>query len=248
MDERESTIVFDEERAAAYERRFAKLAPMRDGLHLLLRLVLAELPEQAHILCVGAGTGAELFYLANAFPRWRFTAVDPASPMLAICRQRAQAAGVARRCHFHEGSLDSLPGTQRFDAATSILVSQFILQQDRRREFFADIAARLRPGACLVSADLALTADRDRLRDNWRQALTYSGMSDEEIDAYWQSWQQGVAVLPAAEVAAIIAAAGFETPVLFFQSLLMHAWYARPSQGAGRKMPGRHFAGPSQAE
>jgi tRNA (cmo5U34)-methyltransferase len=36
-----------------------------------------------------------------------------------------------------------------------------------------------------------------------------------------------VAVLPPSEVASMIAAGGFDAPVLFFQNLLMYAWYAK---------------------
>ncbi len=33
MKTQESTIVFDQEFASSYDKQFAKLAPMRDGLH-----------------------------------------------------------------------------------------------------------------------------------------------------------------------------------------------------------------------
>ena len=36
-----------------------------------------------------------------------------------------------------------------------------------------------------------------------------------------------VAVLPVEQVSSIIASAGFETPVLFLQTGLIHAWYAQ---------------------
>jgi len=52
MQNQESSIVFDRERASSYDKRFAKLAPMRDALHLLIRFVLSELPTDARILCV----------------------------------------------------------------------------------------------------------------------------------------------------------------------------------------------------
>jgi Transposase DDE domain len=47
-----------------------------------------------------------------------------------------------------------------------------------------------------------------------------------------QTWRTAclcriVAVLPPSEVASMIAAGGFDPPVLFFQNLLMHAWYAK---------------------
>ena len=43
--------------------------------------------------------------------------------MLDVCR-KAEACGVASRCVFHAGYLDSLPSGQAFDAATALLVSQ----------------------------------------------------------------------------------------------------------------------------
>jgi tRNA (cmo5U34)-methyltransferase len=55
MQDRESAIVFDKERASTYDERAAKLAPLRDTLHLLTRAILSELPANAQILCVGVG-------------------------------------------------------------------------------------------------------------------------------------------------------------------------------------------------
>lgn len=44
MTNQDSPAFFDQERAVSFDRRFAKLAPMRDALHLLMRFVLSELP------------------------------------------------------------------------------------------------------------------------------------------------------------------------------------------------------------
>jgi hypothetical protein len=65
-----------------------------------------------------------------------FTAVEPSGPMLDVCRPPAEAEGIASRCDFHEGYLDSLPAGERYDAATCFLVSQFILDEQERSGFF----------------------------------------------------------------------------------------------------------------
>ncbi|MBC7805498.1 MAG: class I SAM-dependent methyltransferase [Akkermansiaceae bacterium] len=230
MKNQEPTVVFDQKMASSYDERWAKLAPTRDALHLLIRLILSDLPADARILCVGVGTGSELIYLAEAFTAWHFTAVDPATAMLDICRQRAEASGIASRCTFHDGYLDSLPATDSFDAATCLLVSQFILQREERREFFREIASRLRIGGYLINADI--TSDTSTpafqgLLAVWLQMMRYTGVPEESLAKIPATLGRDVTVLPRHEIEAIIAAGGFEPPVLFSQSLLIHSWYSR---------------------
>lgn len=230
MQNQEKAVVFDEERASTYDERAAKLAPLRDALHLLTRLILSDLPADARILCVGVGTGLELIYLAREFPQWQFTAVEPAPAMLDTCRQKAEECGVASRCTWHEGYLDSLPVSQPFDAGTCLLVSHFFMQQEERRNFFSQIASRLRPHGYLVSADLASdmsSLSYQSLREVWTRMLKYAEYPDRDVEQFLASHGRDAAVLPPNEVASIIASSGFDTPVLFLQTLFIHAWYAR---------------------
>ncbi len=230
MTDRQAAIVFDEERASTYDQRAAKVAPLRDVLNLFTRLILSELPADARILCVGVGTGLELIYLAQEFPQWQFTAVDPAPAMLDTCHQKAEEYGFASRCTWHEGYLNSLPTSAPFDAATCLLVSHFFMQQEKRRNFFSEIAARLRPEGYLVSADLAAdmsTSAYQNLREIWTRMLEYAGYPDEEVEQFLAAHGRDAAVLPPNEVASIIESSGFDRPVLFLQTLFIHAWYAK---------------------
>jgi len=230
MKDQQPSVVFDQQRAACYDKQVAKLAPMRDALNFVIRMVLLELPADARILCIGVGTGSELIDLAQAFPQWQFTVVEPAAAMLAICRQRAEECGIASRCTFHEGYLDSLPEADAFDAVTSILVSQFFMQPEQRCNFFREIAARLRPDGYLVSADLASDISAptyQSLFETWGRTMTYSEMPAEEVEKRLASLGKKVALLPPQDIASIIASSGFDSPVLFFQTLLIHAWYAK---------------------
>jgi tRNA (cmo5U34)-methyltransferase len=230
MKNQETKIVFDQERASKHDQQFAKLAPIQDGLNLSMCMVLSELPDDARILCVGVGTGGELIPLAQHFPHWQFTAVEPAAPMLKICRQKIEESGIASRCTFHEGYLDSLPASDAFDAATCIRVSQFIMQRDERRNFFRQISDRLLPNGYLVSSDFASdmsTPAYKSLLDVSRRMFQYAEMPAGEIEKIMGAYGQQVAVLPPQEVESIIASSGFDPPVLFFQTFLMHAWYAK---------------------
>jgi tRNA (cmo5U34)-methyltransferase len=110
------------------------------------------------------------------------------------------------------------------------LVSHFLTQIEERRNFFRHIAARLRPGGYLVNADIASdtsTSAHKSLFEVWMRALKYSRMPAEQVEKFRASFGQDVAVLPPHEVESIIASSGFETPVLFLQSLFIHAWYGR---------------------
>ncbi len=229
MQNDELKAAFDQQ-AAGYDKQWAKLAPIRDALHFLIESVFAELPADARVLCVGVGTGAELAHMAKRFPRWRFMAVEPSGAMLNVCRQRATNEGFESRCRFHEGYVDALPPDEHYDAATSFLVSQFILDRDARIGYFRAIAARLRPGGVLASADLASqvgSPEYEALVRVWMNMMAAAGVPPENLAKMREAWKKDVSILPPAEIAGIIAAGGFETPALFHQAGLIHAWFAR---------------------
>ncbi len=230
MQNQEMPVVFDKQRASSYDTQYAKLASLNEALHLLTRVILSNLPAEARVLCVGVGTGSEMLYLAREFPEWRFTAVEPAAPMLDICRGRAEDTGIAARCTFHEGYLDTLPASPPFDGATSLLVSHFIVDSEAQRDFYRQIAARLRPDGVLVSA--ALVADPSApaspsLLDMWMRMQEYAGLSAEALEKMRGAYGRTFAAQLPRDVEEIIGSSGFRAPVLFFQTLLIHGWYAQ---------------------
>ncbi|WP_308364348.1 MULTISPECIES: class I SAM-dependent methyltransferase [unclassified Microbulbifer] len=226
--------IFDQQ-AASYDQQWSKMAPLRDALHLLMGAVFSDLPEDAHILCVGAGTGAELIYLAERFPQWRFTVVEPSAAMLEVCRRRAGEQGIAPLCHFHEGYVEALDPEENFDAATALLVSQFILEREARAEFFRAIARRLRPGGMLASSDLASDTDSaayQRLLEVWLQMMRAGGIPPEGLERMRAAYDRDVALLPPEQVEDIIMSGGFRTPTQFLQTGLIRAWYAKRAPDA----------------
>ncbi|MDR3633234.1 MAG: methyltransferase domain-containing protein [Isosphaeraceae bacterium] len=230
MEREELQKVFDQKCASGYDQQWSKLAPLRDALHLLIGAVLSGLRADARILCIGAGTGAEVIYLAEKFPGWRFVAVEPSAPMLDVCRRKAEENGIAARCEFHEGYLESLPPVEAFDAATSLLVSQFILDREARTGFFRGIAERLRPSGYLVNADLSSDsgpAVYHSLRDVWFRVMRAGDLTPEAIEKMRAAYDRDVALLPPDEVGGIISAAGFDAPIQFLQTGLVRAWYAQ---------------------
>ncbi|KAA3651350.1 MAG: class I SAM-dependent methyltransferase [Proteobacteria bacterium] len=229
MHPAELKAIFDQQ-AAGYDTRWARTAPIRNALHFLLDAVFAGLPEDARILCVGAGTGEEINALATRHPMWTFTAVEPSGAMLAVCRSKADAGGYLSRCSFHEGYLATLPDPAPFDAATCFLVSQFITDRSARVDFFRSMADRLRPGGLLACADIAADTESTAytaLLTTWHNMLLAAGVPSSGVEQMREAYRRDVAVLPPAQVATIIADGGFDDPVLFHQAGLIHAWCAR---------------------
>ena len=222
------SAAFDAARAEAYDSQFAAMAPIKDAAHLLIHMQFAGLPADARILMAGAGTGAEARYLAARHPGWRFTLVDPAAPMLAVARRHAEAEGFAARCTF---LADYVAGTplEAHDAATSLLVSHFLTETDARQAFFADIAARLKPGGLLFNLDLCADPEAPTFQetlDLWLGLLRESGVP-EEMRANWvSSFGRIFGVHGPSALEALIEAAGFTPPAPVFQAAMMRGWTA----------------------
>ena len=232
MNRHQLESTFDQQ-AGTYDQQWAKLAPFRDGIHLLMASIFSRLPKDARLLCVGAGTGAEIQYFAERFPAWTFVAVEPSSGMVDVAKARAEQNGFGHRCTFHTGYLESLPAGEPFDGATSLLVSQFLLDPRERADFFRAIAGRLKPGGLLATSDLASDTQGPHyasLLEVWLRTMATADVSPEKVQQMRDAYNRDVAILPPQSVEALIASAGFERPVQFYQAGLMHAWYCRRGQ------------------
>ena len=142
--------------------------------------------------------------------------------MLDVCRQKVEEGGITSRCTFHEGYLDSLPLSTPFNAATCLLVSQFIMQPEERRIFFGQISNRLRPGGHLVSADLSSGTSAsayENLLEVWFQMQRFNGIPEEAIERMRLVYGRDVAVSTSQEIEELIASSGFDAPVTIFSSL-----------------------------
>jgi tRNA (cmo5U34)-methyltransferase len=229
MDAEQLKSTFDQQ-APGYDRQWAKLAAFRDGLHLLIDSLFAPLPADARVLCVGAGTGAEIVFLAARHPGWTFTAVEPSAGMLEVCRQRLAEHGFGERCSHHQGVLETLPAGPPFDAATSLLVSQFILAIPERTAFFAAIAGRLRAGGLLASSDLSFDTESPAypgMLAIWLRTMAAADVPPDGLERMRAAYARDVAILPPGEVEALLTGAGFDAAMQIYQAGLIRAWSAR---------------------
>ena len=219
---------FDQEMATHYDERNSQLSPMSENLHFLMRMVLRDVPERADILCIGVGTGADIFALATAFPNWRFVGVDPSPDMLEVCRQKLEAAGLAERCELVQGHLADL-SDRRFDAIVSLLVAHFV-SAGERPAFYSGSRDRLKPGGIYVSAEICFDLDSPQFPsalENWKQVQIMMGATPASLDKLPTMLRDTLTVLSPEVTETLARKAGLGLPVWFFQAFLIRGWYSR---------------------
>lgn len=229
QDRPDMAAFFNADVSAAYDKRNSALAPIADNMHFLIRLLLKDLPPKARILCVGVGTGAEILSLAQAYPEWSFVGVDPAAPMLAVCRQRLTQAGIMERCALIHGYVHDVPQDAAFDAALSILVGHFVPHAERTG-FYSAMQARLRPGGCFVNTELSFdleAADFPAMLSAWSRVQALMGATPESLQALPHMLRHTLYVLPPAVVEERMYEGGIRIPLRFFQSFMIQGWYAQ---------------------
>ena len=218
---------FDQDVADAYDRRNRALAPISSNLHFLSRLVLADLPVDARVLCVGVGTGAEILSLATACPGWSFVGVDPSPEMLAVGRRRLDEAGVMDRCELVEGYAEDAP-LGPFDAVVSLLVAHFI-KPAGRPAFYAAIHDRLKPGGRFVSAEISVDLEAPEcpaMLEDWKQVQTLMGATPQSLANLGGTMREALGVVSPEETQRLWRAAGFTVPIPFFQAFMIRGWHA----------------------
>lgn len=219
---------FSAEHARQYDERIQISIPGYELLHQLSAAALGRrLANDAHLLIVGAGTGAELLLLGQLHRGWRFTAIDPAADMIEIARDRTAAAGLGDRVELLATTTDQLPTSARFDAATALLVMHFLPDDGAKLHFLRQISNRLPPGAPFVLADLHGDPAADsfsRLMHVWQHSLLDRGVPAEKAAEMSQQVRQHLHWVPESRLHELFLAAGFTEIDRYFQSILFGAW------------------------
>ncbi len=193
---------------------YASLAGL--AVALLAASPRASVPGAA-VLVAGCGTGAELRAAREQRPDWRLTALDPDPEMLAIARARlGEPPAIDWRC----AAVEELRGEPAFDGALSVLVLQSLPDDGSKLAFLTALAGSLRPGGQLVLVDLMRPAPsplQGQIGAAWLGFQRASGVA-ESAEAL-QRLAGGLHPIGLARFTALVNAAGFSDPAVFFQAL-----------------------------
>jgi tRNA (cmo5U34)-methyltransferase len=222
---------FNDERAQGYDERIRRHIPGYEILHDLSETILAaELPPQASLLVVGAGTGMEILDWAPKHTGWRFVGVDPSEAMVAVARRKLAAASLTDRAQLIAGTVEALPEKESFDAATLLLVLHFLPDQGEKEELLGAIAGRLKPGAPLLFA--SLFGDPESARYKRLVSLTKSwaiarGMDPQKAEELCDPARKDLHVVPEERIKILLRHAGFIDVQRIYQAFAIGAWLAR---------------------
>jgi tRNA (cmo5U34)-methyltransferase len=152
----------DPERVSEYLSREIPHRPLAEAM------LLAALPSRvARVLDLGTGDGRLIDLVRSAHPQVEAVGLDSSQPMLDRASERLPA-GAATELRLHDLH-DPLPEVGSFDAIVSGLAIHH-LEDERKRDLFAEVNALLRPGGTFANLDLVSAATRE-LHERFRREI-----------------------------------------------------------------------------
>lgn len=224
-----SAISFNAEAAKSYDEGPRRLVPGYAVFqHLIALLLDSELKDDASILVMAAGGGAELMGIAPKRESWKLTGVDPSPDMLALAEGKLQSAGYGDRVTLLAGYVADAPEGP-FDAATSCLVMPFIADDGGKLDYLRQLRRRLRPGAPLFLVEGFAARDPAgwaRYIKSYTMHAVAHGVDEALMDRAVGA-QASLHYVSVQRHKELFAEAGFRDVEQFFQALHIHGWIAR---------------------
>lgn len=221
----------DPQAVARYATGPVKQVPGFHAMQQMVSLLLAEtVPQDGHVLVLGAGGGLELKVFADAHAGWHFTGVDPSAEMLALAT--TTLGPLASRVELIEGYIDTAPAGH-FDAATCLLTLHFLPAEERLRTL-KELARRLKPGAPLIVAHHSFPL-ADGAKTRWLEryaafAVAAGGIPAADAHNAVTAIGSRLPVIAPEHDVALLQQAGFDNVELFYAALTFKGWVAyKPS-------------------
>ena len=150
--------------------------------------------------------------------------------MLSLSRDRLRRRGLEGCFKLHHGDVSDLPNRASFDAATVIMVLQFLPDDGTKARLLRAIGQRLIPGAPLILVDLhgePQTDEFGRLLAGWKRYMLLMGMNATECETLEGQLATGIHYVPESRMIELLNVAGFGEITPFYRAFLYGGWIAR---------------------
>ncbi len=214
---------FNSDKANAYDETIMKVIPGYQTSHELARCLLEDtLSGSSKLLIAGCGTGKEIVDYAFNNQQWQFLGFDPSEKMLSTAKERVETNKCEERVHLVKGVIDDVHETD-FDAATSILVLQFLPSDDEIQGFFDKVATKLKPGAPLVLVYMEGDKKTDEylvLNSAWKTQQLSTRNDDQSVIEEFKQRDKDIRFISQEQIELFLNKAGFSKPLRFYQAYL----------------------------
>lgn len=225
----EKKIDFEGEWSNEYDVAAEKIIPAYSTIYELTHHLLRSLlPQEARLLVAGSGTGKEIIDYSRHNPSWAFTGFDPAERMIEIAKGKISESNIENKIDFVSGQIDDVPEND-FDAATSLLVMQFLPDDGEKLRFLKNIAERLRAGGPIVLVDLEGEIGSDKyttLDAAWKNQQLFSRAEGKKIAEEFEIREREVHFITQNRIESLLQEAGFSNIYKFFQAYLFGGYVA----------------------
>ncbi|MCO8073588.1 class I SAM-dependent methyltransferase [Acinetobacter lwoffii] len=210
---------------ASYDDHIRKLIPGYELVHQQIEAILStELPETAHILVVGCGTGYELSYLLQRYPDWTFTAIDLSAAMLEQASKNLNSID-RQRVKFIQSTIQELHHPDTFDAALAILVAHFIPNSEKNR-FFQAIHQCLKTNSLALTYDLMQPEDQQDIKI-MQKLVQQTGLSVVQSTKMIERLEQDFHLLSTQNFTALLTKVEFKQCKIYCQIMNYHGFLLR---------------------
>ncbi len=218
-----STVeIFEDQRASKYNEFVQTWIPNYDYFLDKLPLLLKE-TENKNLLVAGCGTGNEIERFVSSEKDWKITGVDPSPEMI---RQAQRKLEDYENVNLIEGLVSDVDESQKFGAATLLLVLHFMKDSGAKLNLLKDIAKRLESNAPLVILDI--TGDKTQIKENLSVLKRFlpDHLNKEDIDNRLYRIENKLHAVSEERLIELFVEAGFEKPLRFFQTSIYMGWIA----------------------
>ena len=202
-----------------YDHHIRQLIPGYELVHQqILSLLETHLDQSCKIAVIGCGTGYELSYLLDAFPKGKFIAIDPSSEMIKKARELVISKNALDRVEFFQDDTSILKNYScEFDATISILVAHFIAFESKNL-FFKDIYQSLKPKGVCVSFDL-MQFKSEQEKQYLFNLVQYSGLNETQSKKMLERLNDDFELIDINQAFEILRLQGFDKIQTFSQIL-----------------------------